>query len=80
VKLLLNCSIINFSAMLRIRDVYPGYWILIFPLRDPATTERRGENNSDVVPVFVCSHKFHRIENYLYRKRFESVHIEFKYF
>jgi hypothetical protein len=52
--------------VLRIRDVYPLSRILIlYPSRipDPKTsTKERGEKKIVVIPI--CSHKFHKIENY----------------
>jgi len=59
--------------VLRILDVYPGSWILIFfflPIPDPGSripdpktvTKERGEKN--FCQTFFCSHKFHKIVNY----------------
>jgi hypothetical protein len=63
--------------VLRIRDVYPRSRILIFThpgsrildlgsrIPDPKTaTEERSEKIFFVIPTFLCSHKFHKIENY----------------
>ncbi len=52
--------------MLRIRDVYPGSRILIFThpgSRIQKQQERRGVRNFFFC-TFLCSHKFHKIENY----------------
>jgi hypothetical protein len=54
--------------VLRIRDVYPGFQILIFThpgsrISDPKTaTKERGEKKNFL--YLFCSHKFHKIENY----------------
>ncbi len=57
----------QWKAVLRIRDVYPGSWILTFyPSRIPdlkTSTKERGEKKC-VVYTFFCSHKFHKIVNY----------------
>jgi len=38
-------------SVLRIRDVYPGFWFL--PIPDPKTvTKKRGEQKLDVKPLF----------------------------
>jgi hypothetical protein len=56
--------------VLRIRDVYPGSRILIFThpgsrISDPKTaTKERGEKKIVVIPFYLCSHKFHKTENY----------------
>jgi hypothetical protein len=56
--------------VLRIRDVYPGSRILIFThpgsrIPDPKTgTKERGEKKI-CCHTFFCSHKFHKIVNYL---------------
>jgi hypothetical protein len=58
-----------FSAVLRIRDVYPGSRILISThpgsrIPDPKTaTKERGEKKVGCLTIF-CSHKFHKIKNY----------------
>jgi hypothetical protein len=55
--------------VLRIRDVYPGSRFLAIPdprsrIPDPKTaTKERGKKIS--CHNFFCSHKFHKIENYL---------------
>jgi hypothetical protein len=55
------------SAVLRIRDVYPGSRILIFTHPgsriQKTLTKERGEKN--LLSYFFCSHKFHKIENYV---------------
>jgi hypothetical protein len=66
------CRLIMYYSVLRIRDVYPGSRILIFThpgsrIPDPkAATKERGEKNC--CHTFFCSHKFHKIENYLFLK------------
>jgi hypothetical protein len=50
--------------VLRIRDVYPGSRILILPIPDPKKKKKRGVKNISCLTIF-CSHKFHKIENYL---------------
>ncbi len=43
-------------AVIRIRDVYPGSWIQI--------QQQKGEVKKICCYSFLCSHKFHKIENY----------------
>ncbi len=60
----------GYKAVLRIRDVYPGSRIRIFPhpgsrILDPGSKtaiKERGEKN--LLYTFFCSYKFHKIENY----------------
>ncbi len=52
--------------MLRIRDVYPGSWILIFThpgSRIQKQQKKRGVKKN-FCHTFLCSHKFHKIEHY----------------
>ncbi len=55
-----NCSL----PVLRIRDVYPGSWILIFThsgsrIPDPKTaTKERGEKKFDVIPFYVAPNRY----------------------
>jgi hypothetical protein len=48
--------------MLRIRDVYPGFWFLSIP--DPGSNNsiKRGGDNF-FGPTIFCSHKYHKIVN-----------------
>ncbi len=52
--------------MLRIRDVYPGSRILIFT--HPGSRIQKQQQKRGVKKIcchnFLCSHKFHKIENY----------------
>jgi hypothetical protein len=65
-----NTAQAHCTAVLRIRDVYPGSRILIFThsgsrISDPKTaTKERGENN--LLSNLSCSHKFHKIEKVFY--------------
>jgi hypothetical protein len=54
------------KPVLRIRDVYPGSWILIFhPSRIPdPKTSRKERGEKKILSYLFCSHKFHKIENY----------------
>jgi hypothetical protein len=66
-----------FLPVLRIRDVYPGSRILIFThpgsrISDPGSRIQKQRQKRGVKKIcchtFLCSHKFHKIENYF---RFE---------
>jgi hypothetical protein len=53
-------------AVWLIRDVYPGSWFL--PIPDPGSknsNKREGWKKFDVIPTFLCSHKFHKLVHYL---------------
>jgi hypothetical protein len=53
------------TAVSRIRDVYPGTWILIFT--HPGSRIQKQQLKRGVKRIchtFFCSHKFHKIENY----------------
>ncbi len=57
--------------VLRIRDVYPGSWILIFTHLGSQISDPRSKNNNKregwkkiCFHNFLCSHKFHKIANY----------------
>ncbi len=58
-------------AVLRIRDVYPRSRILIFThprsrILDPGSKNRNQKEGwkKNFCRIFLCSHKFHKIENY----------------
>ncbi len=54
---------LRLKPMSRIRDVYPGFWLLSIP--DPTTaTKERGEK---LVVLPCCSHKYHKIERVKYQ-------------
>ncbi len=52
--------------MLRIRDIYPGSRILIFT--HPRSRIQKQQQKREVKKIsfhtFLCSHKFHKIQNY----------------
>ncbi len=59
------------NSVLRIRDVYPGSRILIFPIPDPGSriSDPKNSNKREgwkkfCYQTFFCSHKFHKIEFY----------------
>ncbi len=56
--------------MLRIRDVYPGSRMLIFTR--PGSRIQKQQQKRAVKKIschtFLCSHKFHKIENYFFLK------------
>ncbi len=59
------------SAVLRIRDVYPGSWFLPIPdpgsrISDPGSkNSNKRERWKKICYTFFCSHKFHKIEYYV---------------
>jgi hypothetical protein len=60
----------HFNTVLRIRDVYPGSRILIFThpgsrIPDPKTVPKEIDENKFCYHTFFCSHKFHKIYNYV---------------
>ncbi len=54
----------QFHSVLRIRDVYPGFWLL--PIPDPGSknSNKRERWKKISCYTFFCSSKFHKIENY----------------
>ncbi len=50
--------------MVRIRDVYPGSGF--FPIPDPGNQKQQQKRGvkKNFCHTFLCSHKFHKIENY----------------
>jgi hypothetical protein len=61
--------------VLRIRDVYSGSGF--FPIPDPGSNKKKAGKNKIVVPVLV---KNYLIFLHRYRKRFEPINSELKYF
>jgi hypothetical protein len=55
------------QAVLRVRDVYPGSWILIFTHSGSRIQKQQQKIGVKKIScqTFFCSHKFHKIVNYL---------------
>ncbi len=65
------------QAVLRIRDVYPGFWILIFThsgsrISDLGSRIQKQQQKRGVKKIcchiFFCNHKFYKIVNYIFWK------------
>jgi hypothetical protein len=69
-----SAQLLLFPAVLRIRDVYPESRLLIFThprsripdlgSRIQKQQQKRGVKKKFSCYTFLCSHKFHKIENY----------------
>ncbi len=61
--------------VLRIHDVYSGFRILIFSVPDPGSNINKNSNRTGeekYVFLLFCSHKFHKIGNFLFLNRFRN--------
>jgi hypothetical protein len=71
------------SAVLLIRDVYPGSQILIFSIPDPESNNNKKEEGGKLLSYFFVAINFPNLEIILflnrYRNKFEPIVKEFKY-